>query len=358
MSINSIYNVQCSKIPTFKSKMANDDVPVSNPILQQSVTFNGTEALATYNYNLVNKNNDFNISLVKPIEVPSDINEVKGERIYDSAGELIEIVDEDERFKYVYQTGHNSLEKYRLSVVDKNTNKIVKKQYEFKYTMYENPLIDVTEYNGNTATRTAYDSKTLKPTIFDKTVRDGNKEKMISYSFEQKAFDKYEYDKINNIIKRSHYDKQGNLMGEPDIENNSEKYINLEKPTLHPKFQLDYDPKELEGEKRYYSNGVIEENIVNENGKKVHYQFNTNGQIDMIHKDNLTINYFNDFDNSGYSISEDLGNNKSRTTNYLDNGNVICLLEDNGKGVSFNVFCYNVQPGIVIDYATGKNKEE
>lgn len=28
-------------------------------------------------------------------------------------------------------------------------------------------------------------------------------------------------------------------------------------------------------------------------------------------------------------------------------------VEDKGQGVSFNVFCYNVQPGITIDYKTG-----
>jgi DNA-entry nuclease len=28
-------------------------------------------------------------------------------------------------------------------------------------------------------------------------------------------------------------------------------------------------------------------------------------------------------------------------------------VEDNGEGICFNVFCYNVQPGIAIDYATG-----
>ena len=30
-------------------------------------------------------------------------------------------------------------------------------------------------------------------------------------------------------------------------------------------------------------------------------------------------------------------------------------VEDNGAGLEFNVFCYNVQPGVGIDYATGDN---
>lgn len=33
-------------------------------------------------------------------------------------------------------------------------------------------------------------------------------------------------------------------------------------------------------------------------------------------------------------------------------------VEDNGQGVCFNVYCYNVQPGIVIDYATGESHAE
>ncbi len=31
-------------------------------------------------------------------------------------------------------------------------------------------------------------------------------------------------------------------------------------------------------------------------------------------------------------------------------------VEDNGNGVSFNVFVYNVQPGVYINYATGESK--
>ena len=33
-------------------------------------------------------------------------------------------------------------------------------------------------------------------------------------------------------------------------------------------------------------------------------------------------------------------------------------VEDNGQGIQFNVYCYNVQPGILIDYATGENYQK
>ena len=33
-------------------------------------------------------------------------------------------------------------------------------------------------------------------------------------------------------------------------------------------------------------------------------------------------------------------------------------VEDDGEGVSYNVYCYNTQPGILIDYGTGESAEE
>lgn len=33
-------------------------------------------------------------------------------------------------------------------------------------------------------------------------------------------------------------------------------------------------------------------------------------------------------------------------------------VEDEGEGICFNVFCFNVQPGVVIDYTTGESVEE
>ena len=31
-------------------------------------------------------------------------------------------------------------------------------------------------------------------------------------------------------------------------------------------------------------------------------------------------------------------------------------VEDQGEGICFNVYCYNVQPGVIIDYATGESR--
>ena len=33
-------------------------------------------------------------------------------------------------------------------------------------------------------------------------------------------------------------------------------------------------------------------------------------------------------------------------------------VEDDGEGICYNVYCYNVQPGIKINYATGDSKAE
>ena len=55
-----------------------------------------------------------------------------------------------------------------------------------------------------------------------------------------------------------------------------------------------------------------------------------------------------------------------RVTPFFEDDNLIASgvqmealsVEDDGEGVSFNVFLYNVQPGIEIDYATGESREK
>ncbi len=53
-----------------------------------------------------------------------------------------------------------------------------------------------------------------------------------------------------------------------------------------------------------------------------------------------------------------------RVTPVFTGNNLLCdgvqieaySVEDQGKGVRFNVFCYNVQPGVAIDYSDGSNR--
>ena len=53
-----------------------------------------------------------------------------------------------------------------------------------------------------------------------------------------------------------------------------------------------------------------------------------------------------------------------RVTPIFSGDNLVCSgvqmeaysVEDSGKGICFNVYCYNVQPGVSINYATGMNE--
>ncbi len=73
------------------------------------------------------------------------------------------------------------------------------------------------------------------------------------------------------------------------------------------------------------------------------------------------------FENMVDDYVEDTGNNVMyRVTPLFIGDNLVAhgvlieaySVEDNGEGVSFCVYCYNVQPGVVIDYATGKSYSE
>ena len=62
-------------------------------------------------------------------------------------------------------------------------------------------------------------------------------------------------------------------------------------------------------------------------------------------------------------VKETGGHVMYRVTPVFEGDNLLCTgvlmegysVEDDGKSVKFCVFCYNVQPNIVIDYSTGKN---
>ena len=64
-------------------------------------------------------------------------------------------------------------------------------------------------------------------------------------------------------------------------------------------------------------------------------------------------------------VKETDGHVLYRVTPVFSGDNLVCngvrmeawSVEDNGEGICFDVFCYNVQPGVEIDYLTGESRE-
>ena len=76
----------------------------------------------------------------------------------------------------------------------------------------------------------------------------------------------------------------------------------------------------------------------------------------------MNINGMLPFENMVADYIKETGNHVAyRITPIFEGRNLVCSgvqmeaysVEDDGDGICFNVYCYNVQPGITIDYATG-----
>ena len=70
------------------------------------------------------------------------------------------------------------------------------------------------------------------------------------------------------------------------------------------------------------------------------------------------------YENMVASYVKESGNHVMyRVTPVFEGDNLLCSgvniealsVEDGGAGICFNVFCYNVQPGVVLNYADGSN---
>lgn len=121
-NINPIYSINNFYLPTFKQKVENNSV-VTNQI-SSNVSMKGVDALASYNFNLVNKNNDFNIPILEMIDVPENVENIDGEKIYNSNGELDYVVKDAGNNKIIYQN-----DQYKtIKIVDKSNNKIIQEQ--------------------------------------------------------------------------------------------------------------------------------------------------------------------------------------------------------------------------------------
>ncbi len=76
--------------------------------------------------------------------------------------------------------------------------------------------------------------------------------------------------------------------------------------------------------------------------------------VEMITFENMIADYVKETGNNVYYRVTPIfeGNNLLATGILMEAKSV----EDGGRGICFNVFCYNIQPGIEIDYSTGESR--
>jgi len=121
--VNFVNKTGNSYTPKFKHKHENSTVS-TKPINTNNSTMNGLDATASYNFAIVNKNNDFKIPTLEMIPIPKDITKIDGERKYSEDGNLICVIKDDGENKIAYL---NDIHK-TIALIDKKTNKIIQEQ--------------------------------------------------------------------------------------------------------------------------------------------------------------------------------------------------------------------------------------
>ena len=342
MSINSIHDVNYLQAPTFKAKGVGDNSSdVTNPIQTPSVSFKGTEALAAYNYSLVNKDEIFNLPIIKPLDIPTNPKEIKGKKIYNSNGELVRIIKDNDNQKETYYFRNNQLHYY---LKDEKDSKIQWEMYfdngkfegisknlpnKIEYsTWYENgEPVQVDKYkvhsDWNNYEHLLYLPKEKEYSISKYYTKNGHHySSFVNYDENKKCIDAHEsrgmHDKHTNLhfkdgapyeMTTTESKALSNTLGKDDID--------LSNLTPSPFYNVDLDNiKNLEGEKKYYSNGQLEQIITPEG---VIYNFEPEGFLSNIKSKNKEIQFHYEYKtgpDGSHNVIEKLANGGTKKTQY------------------------------------------
>lgn len=362
-SINPIYNNTNIYAPAFKAKSENNPASVSNLIPQANVSFKGTEALAAYNYAKINQNKAFDLPTLKLFDVPIDINKIKGKRITNSAGKLINIIDEDDKQKTKYYIKDNKV--ITVSRLEKDTGVLWNQQFDMitkKFpdgtsydTMYQDGEIFAKSkhilYPNGDDLDIHYDAIKKEYCISKHYTKNGHIYSSFAFYDENKKC-------INTHESRGVNDKISDLSfinGEPYkistreatlIPNNFDKsQIDLTGLELDEPIDINPDIKNIQGNKKYYSNGRIEQ-IITPDGKI--YNFDLDG-LESVKFNNKLYQIVKNQDGKylGQNIITDLGDGKTKTTYINQHGNSVSI--DNKDGIIKNVGYY--ENGAISSYS-------
>ena len=333
--------------PNFKGEQSK--INKENEI--KNYNMNGLNALAIYN----------SVQQIQPCELdiePSEmildpntpIEEIKGEKITDSKGNLVAIIDKNDETTKNYNFKDGKIE--NIEIINKD-GQILKSQIHFS-NIENNNCITVYDYkNGKDYKTTGYINNTLMSVNVEKNG------KRIDKSFTNNHFE------ISNIKKNGdfegiHFDNNKMITNiysekkrglttynkEINFENGGMYSVRETKETIVPnmigheklnnpdlipasRFNIPENTADLEGEKTYYSNGNIESNKVD----NVVYSYDYNGNLNNIKTDKVEVQIGKNMQ----TIIEQLDDNKIKTTELYDEGNKNVEIKDNEKTINYNI---------------------
>ena len=123
---------------------------------------------------------------------------------------------------------------------------------------------------------------------------------------------------------------------------------------------LGYDPKQVEGEKQYYSNGAIERITTQTANGSITHTFDVNGTLtgieDAQDPNNIKYVVYHDYGKC-YSVEEKIGDGILKNTNFIDDGSMEVSVI-NEKTLQEKIAIYNTKGNLstYIEYDSPEEK--
>lgn len=348
--------------------------PMDNP------NMDGLKALAAYNQPIANSAPAApkTITPLTPtIITPEMVHSMEGERITSADGTLSAIVRRFNDTTTVYKTDimapNDAIRK--IETYDNSTGKLISVQENFN--KIENGKVEVLKYQlqtldeqGRSVQNSGYggDGELFYATTTEYGPN-GFERRYIAREDGSTAI--LEDCKLTKSSRSIDYDKNGQIRELEIIDRKNytvktEKYVNGKLASVENKKQepipnttgknpqadtqlvpaqpyvLGYDPKQVEGQKQFYSNGEIERITTQTATGSITHTFDVNGTLtgieDAQDPNNVKYIVYHDYGKS-YTVEEKIGENMFKTTNFIDNGSVeVSVMNDNTKQEKIAVY--------------------
>jgi hypothetical protein len=341
--------------------MQSTNPAVAQNINNSNANLSGINALATYNQPMGQVNRRV-LTPSEPIILSSEqIKNLDGQRITNPHGELDCIVQKTENATVVYKIDALNPDKIsNIKYYDNATGKLVRIQNNntcpATETAPERTFINIDEIdvnNGRLGKTTYYEDGKITDVCEIQHNPDGSE---IHYGYSYTSGESYVYESDANYTfsKETTFDKNGKIKSvqtdnREDYTMQKVEYINgvpakikTEKQEIIPNetginpfvdprlvpsqpYVLGYDPHNVEGEKQYYSNGVVASIDTQTAEGSISHHFTPNGDLEYISDDrngkHLFVTYYQDSYGITQTVDEDIADGVIKSTSFRPEGN-------------------------------------